>query len=588
MDFTVHYLLSTSLILTSTIIEAAIIFNNGVTTTTSLNRASFPEGFVFGTSSSAYQYEGAADIDGRTPSIWDTFTHNYPEKIADRSNGDIAIDEYHRYKEDVEIMKDLNMDAYRFSISWSRILPKGKLSGGVNKEGIKYYNNLINELLAKDIQPFGTILHWDIPQVLEDEYGGLLSPKIVDDFRDYAEVCFKEFGDRVKHWITVNEPWSIGKFAYANGAYAPGRCSPWQNLNCTGGDSATEPYIVSHYQLLAHAAAVNIYKTKYQETQKGKIGIAINSFWILPLYDTKLDHLAAQRALDFMLGWYEPKKSFCVNQQEYIAIEKLLCYKNKSLFIACDECFLVVIKKIDIEKEISIKIHKVSLFEDKKLLMIVKMFMDPLTRGDYPVIMKSLVGSRLPKFSSHESRLVRGSFDFIGLNYYTAKYATDAPQLSDARPSFLTDALVILSSVSSEPNGVQLGARGAYPEGLRELLLYIKENYNNPLIYITENGTEESNDPSLSLEEALNDTSRIDYFYSHLYYIQTAINEGANIKGYFAWSLMDNFEWDFGYTQRYGIVFVDYKNGQKRYPKLSATWFKNFLQCRVHGYDDSR
>ncbi|RYR57971.1 hypothetical protein Ahy_A05g023637 isoform C [Arachis hypogaea] len=418
MDFTVHYLLSTSLILTSTIIEAAIIFNNGVTTTTSLNRASFPEGFVFGTSSSAYQYEGAADIDGRTPSIWDTFTHNYPEKIADRSNGDIAIDEYHRYKEDVEIMKDLNMDAYRFSISWSRILPKGKLSGGVNKEGIKYYNNLINELLAKD----------------------------------YAEVCFKEFGDRVKHWITVNEPWSIGKFAYANGAYAPGRCSPWQNLNCTGGDSATEPYIVSHYQLLAHAAAVNIYKTKYQETQKGKIGIAINSFWILPLYDTKLDHLAAQRALDFMLGWYEPKKSFCVNQQEYIAIEKLLCYKNKSLFIACDECFLVVIKKIDIEKEISIKIHKVSLFEDKKLLMIVKMFMDPLTRGDYPVIMKSLVGSRLPKFSSHESRLVRGSFDFIGLNYYTAKYATDAPQLSDARPSFLTDALVILSSVSCNTN----------------------------------------------------------------------------------------------------------------------------------------
>ncbi|XLR24815.1 hypothetical protein S83_052715 [Arachis hypogaea] len=518
MDFTVHYLLSTSLILTSTIIEAAIIFNNGVTTTTSLNRASFPDGFVFGTSSSAYQYEGAADIGGRTPSIWDTFTHNYPEKIADRSNGDIAIDEYHRYKEDVEIMKDLNMDAYRFSISWSRILPKGKLSGGVNKEGIKYYNNLINELLAKDIQPSVTILHWDVPQVLEDEYGGPLSPKIVDDFRDYAEVCFKEFGDRVKHWITLNEPWSIGKFAYANGAYAPGRCSPWQNLNCTGGDSATEPYIVSHYQLLVHAAAVNIYKTKYQETQKGKIGIAINSHWIMPLYDTKLDHLAAQRALDFMLGW----------------------------------------------------------------------FMDPLTRGDYPVIMKSLVGSRLPKFSSHESRLVRGSFDFIGLNYYTAKYATDAPQLSDARPSFLTDSLVILSSVSSEPNGVQLSARGAYPEGLRELLLYIKENYNNPLIYITENGTEESNDPLLSLEKALNDTSRIDFFYSHLYYIQTAINEGANIKGYFAWSLMDNFEWNYGYSQRYGIVFVDFKNGQKRYPKLSATWFKNFLQCRVHGYDDSR
>ncbi|MED6147318.1 Beta-glucosidase 12 [Stylosanthes scabra] len=496
----------------NTSLQAAIIFNNG----TSLNRTSFPDGFVFGTSSSAYQYEGAADVGGRTPSIWDTFSHNYPEKIADRSNADIAIDEYHRYKEDVEIMKDLNMDAYRFSISWSRILPKGKLSGSVNKEGIKYYNNLINQLLAKDIQPYVTIFHWDIPQDLEDEYGGLLSPKIVDDFRDYAEVCFKEFGDRVKHWITLNEPWSVAKHGYADGIYAPGRCSAWQNLNCTGGDSATEPYIVSHYQLLAHAAAVNIYKTKYQASQKGKIGIAINAHWMWPLYDTKLDHLAAQRALDFMLGW----------------------------------------------------------------------FMDPLTSGDYPVIMRSLVGSRLPNFSSHESRLIRGSFDFIGLNYYTSEYATDAPQLSDARPSFLTDALVILSS---ERNGMQLGARAVYPEGLGELLLYIKEKYNNPLIYITENGIEEPNDPTLSLEEALNDTIRIDYFYSHLYYIQTAIKDGANIKGYFAWSLMDNFEWNYGYSQRYGIVFVDYKNnGLKKYPKLSATWFKNFLQCRVQGYTDSR
>ncbi|MED6143241.1 Beta-glucosidase 12, variant 2 [Stylosanthes scabra] len=378
MAFTImHYLLSILLILSSRIIEAQIIFNNGITTTTacSLNRTSFPPGFIFGTSSSAYQYEGAADEGGRTPSIWDTYTHNYPEKITDRSNGDIAIDEYHRYKEDVEIMKDLNMDAYRFSISWSRILPKGKLSGGVNREGIKYYNNLINELLAKDIQLSVTIFHWDIPQVLEDKYGGFLSPKIVDDFRDYAEVCFREFGDRVKHWITLNEPWSVAVHGYEDGMYAPGRCSAWKNLNCTGGDSATEPYIVFHYLLLAHAAAVNIYKTKYQAVQKGKIGIAINVHWIWPLYDTKSDHLAAQRALDFMLGWY----------------------------------------------------------------------MDPLTRGDYPVIMRSLVGNRLPKFSPHDSRLVRGSFDFIGLNYYTFNYATDAPQLSDARPSYLTDPLVLLS-----------------------------------------------------------------------------------------------------------------------------------------------
>ncbi|CAJ1952333.1 unnamed protein product [Sphenostylis stenocarpa] len=254
------------------IIEATTIFTKE--NSTSLNRSSFPQDFIFGTASSSYQYEGAAYVGGRGPSIWDTYTHDYSDKIKDRSNGDVAIDEYHRYKEDVEIMKDMNLDAYRFSISWSRILPKGKVKGGVNKEGINYYNNLINELLAKGLQPFVTIFHWDLPQSLEDEYGGFLSPNIVKDFQDYAELCFKEFGDRVKYWLTLNEPWTFSKHGYAEGATAPGRCSPWQNLNCTGGDSATEPYIVAHNQLLAHAAAVNIYRTKYQvfgSTDNGRL-----------------------------------------------------------------------------------------------------------------------------------------------------------------------------------------------------------------------------------------------------------------------------------------------------------------------------
>ncbi|RVX13055.1 Cyanogenic beta-glucosidase [Vitis vinifera] len=186
------------------------------------------------------------------------------EKIKDHSNGDVTIDAYHRYKEDVGIMKGMSLDAYRFSISWSRILPNGKLSGGVSKEGIAYYNNLINELLANGLQPFITLFHWDLPQALEDEYGGFLSPLIVDDFQDYAEHCFKEFGDRVKHWITLNEPWSYSNGGYVTGNLAPGRCSEWQKLNCTGGDSGTEPYLASHYQLLAHAAAVQFYKKKYQ------------------------------------------------------------------------------------------------------------------------------------------------------------------------------------------------------------------------------------------------------------------------------------------------------------------------------------
>ncbi|XP_058779379.1 beta-glucosidase 12-like isoform X1 [Vicia villosa] len=504
----------------SIISEATILLTNN-DIIKSLNRSSFPEGFIFGTASSAYQVEGAANVGGRGPSIWDTFTHNFPEMINDRSNGDVAIDEYHFYKEDVEIMKNMNMDAYRFSISWSRILPKGKLGGGVNKEGINYYNNLINELLIKGLQPFVTLFHWDLPQTLEDEYGGFLSSNIVNDYRDYAELCFKLFGDRVKHWITLNEPWSYARHGYADGTFAPGRCSHWQNPNCTVGDSGVEPYIVAHNQLLAHASAANVYKTQYQASQKGKIGITLVSYWIMPLYDTEPDHDAAQRAIDFMFGW----------------------------------------------------------------------FMDPLTVGDYPSSMRSLVGNRLPKFSSYQVNLVRGSFDFIGLNYYTSYYATNAPELSEGKSNYMTDQLSILTN---ERNGIPIGPPAAsswlsiYPNGLREVLLYIKKKYNNPSIYITENGMDDLDDPTISLEKALEDTIRINYFYDHLYYLQTAIRDGVNVKGYFAWSLFDNFEWSSGYTLRFGIYFVDYNNNFNRYPKKSAIWFKSFLQHNVVTHSDSR
>ncbi|XP_061361379.1 cyanogenic beta-glucosidase-like isoform X1 [Gastrolobium bilobum] len=483
-----------------------------------LNRSSFPAGFIFGTASSAYQYEGAAMEGGRGPSIWDTFTHKYPEKIKDGSNGDIADDSYHRYKEDIGIMKYMNLDAYRFSISWSRVIPKGKLSAGVNHEGINYYNNLINKLVANGLQPYVTIFHWDVPQVLEDEYGGFLSPHIVDDFRDYAELCFKEFGDRVKHWITLNEPRSVSKNGYANGRFAPGRCSDWLKLNCTGGDSGTEPYLAAHYQLLAHADAAKLYKTKYQASQKGFIGITLNSDWFVPVSKEKSDCDAARRALDFMFGWY----------------------------------------------------------------------MEPLTKGEYPKSMQSMVGNRLPKFSKEEAKQLKGSFDFLGLNYYSSFYASYAPHLRGARPALQTDALV---NVTNQHDGKPLGPMNSisnfvqaasnwlciYPRGFRQLLLFIKKNYNNPTIYITENGYDEFNDPTLSLEEALIDTYRVDYFYRHLYYLQTAIRDGVNVKGYFAWSLLDNMEWDSGYTVRFGLVFVDFKDGLKRYPKLSALWFKNFL-----------
>ncbi|GAU39051.1 hypothetical protein TSUD_396560 [Trifolium subterraneum] len=194
------------------------------------------------------------------------------------------------------------MDSYRFSISWSRILPNGKLSGGINQEGIDYYNNLINELLDKGIQPFVTLFHWDLPQVLEDEYGGFLSSQIIDDFQDYADLCFKEFGDRVKYWNTLNEPWLFSNGGYALGTTAPGRCS---EPTCLGGDSGIEPYIVTHNQILAHAKAVHVYKNMYEAVQKGQIGITLVTNWFVPLGDNSIpDKKATQRALDFQFGCY--------------------------------------------------------------------------------------------------------------------------------------------------------------------------------------------------------------------------------------------------------------------------------------------
>ncbi|CAL8999754.1 unnamed protein product [Prunus brigantina] len=482
-----------------------------------LNRTHFDTlfpGFTFGAATAAYQLEGAANIDGRGPSVWDNFTHEHPEKITDGSNGDVAIDQYHRYKEDVAIMKDMGLDAYRFSISWSRLLPNGKLSGGINKKGIEYYNNLTNELLRNGIEPLVTLFHWDVPQALVDEYGGLLSPRIVDDFKAYADLCYKEFGDRVKHWTTLNEPYTISNHGYTIGIHAPGRCSDWYNPNCLGGDSGTEPYLVTHNLLLAHAAAVKLYREKYQQAcQNGFIGITIVSHWFEPASESQQDKDAAFQALDFMYGW----------------------------------------------------------------------FMDPLTRGDYPQTMRSILGARLPNFTEEQSKSLSGSYDYIGVNYYSARYASAYPKDYSVTtpPSYLTDVHV---NVTTDLNGVPIGPRAAsdwlyvYPKGLYDLVLYTKEKYNDPIMYITENGMDEFNNPKLSLEQALDDANRIDYYYRHLCYLQAAIKEGANVQGYFAWSLLDNFEWSEGYTVRFGINYIDYDNGLERHSKLSTHWFKSFLK----------
>lgn len=497
-----------SLLLHLSLIILIALSNNLASALAPFNRSVFPHGFLFGASSSAYQYEGAWRAGGKGQSIWDNFTHAHPEKIKDGSNGDEAEDFFHHYKEDVARMKQMGLDSFRFSISWTRILPDG--NGEINIKGVEFYDNLINELVSNGIKPFVTIFHWDSPQALEDQYGGFLSNHIVRDFAFYAEVLFREYGDRVKHWITFNEPWGFCNNGYSSGTDAPGRCSPDAG-NCTAGDSRTEPYTVCHHQLLAHAAAVRVYKEIYQPKQKGEIGITLVSPWFVPLSSTGPNINARHRILDFFYGW----------------------------------------------------------------------FMEPLTRGHYPHRMRAALGNRLPHFTKKQTKMVKGAYDFIGINYYDAFYAFELPPNISIVPVYLNDSRVGITGVR---DGRRIGPQVdsaqffIYPLGIQRLLNYTKVKYNNPPIYITENGVFKPNNNSETIEEALKDHFRIAYHQEHLAKLHSAIKKGVDVRGYFVWSFLDDFEWGGGYTVRYGLNYVDFKNGTlKRYPKNSARWYRHFL-----------
>ncbi|KAG2322237.1 hypothetical protein Bca52824_015450 [Brassica carinata] len=301
---------------------------------------------------------------GRGLNVWDGFTHRYPEKGGpDLGNGDTTCESYTMWQKDIDILDEMNATGYRLSFAWSRILPQGKVSRGVNKGGLRYYHNLIDGLIAKNITPFVTVYHWDIPQTLQDEYQGFLNRQVIDDFRDYADLCFKEFGGKVKNWLTLNQLYSVPTRGYSMGADAPGRCSPKVDERCYGGNSSTEPYIVAHNQLLAHATVVNLYRTKYRAStrtffQRGIIGPVMITRWFLPFNETDRASIdATERMKEFFFGWY----------------------------------------------------------------------MEPLTRGRYPDIMRRMVGSRLPNFTEAEARLVAGSYDFLGLNYYASQYVQPTP-----------------------------------------------------------------------------------------------------------------------------------------------------------------
>ncbi|WVZ65391.1 hypothetical protein U9M48_014765 [Paspalum notatum var. saurae] len=476
----------------------------------SFGRGSFPDGFIFGTGSASYQYEGAYKEGGKGPSIWDVFSH-IPGKVRNNDTGDVADDFYHRFREDVKLLKDMNMDAFRFSIAWTRILPTGSLSGGINKEGVAFYNNLINEVIANGLKPFVTIFHWDTPQALDTEYGSFLSENIIKDYVDFADVCFREFGDRVKFWTTFNEPWTYASQGYGTGAHAPGRCSPFVSKTCAPGDSGREPYVVAHHILLAHAEAVRLYRAKYAAAQGGQIGLVAVSHWFVPNRDTAADRRAVQRSLDFMLGW----------------------------------------------------------------------FLDPLVRGEYPGTMTAYLGERLPRFTPAQAALVKGSYDFLGINYYTSYFTSDAPPRGAGELTYDGD---VRANTSGYRDGVPVGAPEFVPiffnspKGIRELLLYTSRRYGSPVIYVTENGIAEENSPRIPLGDALKDGHRIKFHSQHLQFVRHAMRDGVNVKGYFTWTFMDCFEWGDGYLDRFGLIFIGRLNGLKRYRKESSYWIEKFLR----------
>ncbi|CAI0629033.1 unnamed protein product [Linum tenue] len=453
------------------------------------SRGDFPEGFVFGAGTSAYQVEGAADEDGRSPSVWDTYAH---QGYAGGATGDVAVDQYHKYEEDVRLMAGMGLDSYRFSISWSRLIPGEGGRGAVNPKGVQYYNNLINELISH-----------------EDEYGGWVSRKMVGDFRDYAEVCFREFGDRVGHWTTVNEANIFASGSYDQGMTPPHRCSPPFGItSCAQGNSSTEPYLVLHHILLAHGSIVQLYRHHYQGKQRGVIGMTLYAFGFVPYTNSTADVAAVKRAKEFFLGWAA----------------------------------------------------------------------NPLVYGDYPEVMKRNVGSRLPSFTSEESKLVKGSFDFLGLIHYMQMPVRDNPSSLNLELRDLNADVGAQMMVDQESFSVGFPVT---PGAMGDILQDFKTLYGNPPLYIHENGQLERRNATLK------DTGRVEYLRLYIGAVLDSIRNGCNVKGYFMWSLLDVFELLGGFQTGFGLYYVDLDDPNlTRYPKLSAHWYSRFLKGATVGSAD--
>lgn len=458
----------------------------------------FPEGFWWGSATSATQIEGANREAGKGMNIWDYWYKKEPNRFFDGVGPEIASDFYHRYKEDIKIVKEIGHNSMRISISWSRLIPKG--TGEINREAVKFYNNVIDELIKNGIEPFVTLYHFDMPLEMQNK-GGWENRDVIDAYVRYASMCFQLFGDRVKRWITHNEPIVPVEGGYLYDFHYP---------NIVDFKRAIQ---VAYNTLIAHAKAVREYKRL--NFKDGKIGIVLN---LTPSY---------------------PRSN---NPEDLKASEIADLFFNRS-------------------------------------------FLDPAVKGKYPQKLVNLLKMHniFPKVKQEDRELIKeNTVDFLGVNYYQPRRVKAKEYLpnpnSPLMPEHFFDYYEMPGRKMNPYRGWEI-----YEKGLYDIMINLKENYDNIECYISENGMGVENEDRFIKDGIIQDDYRIDFIKSHLKWLYKAIQEGSNVKGYHIWTLMDNWSWMNAYKNRYGLVSVDLKT-QKRTPKKSAYWMKKV--CENNGFDD--
>ena len=439
---------------------------------------SFPRGFLWGSATASYQVEGAVTEDGRGPSIWDTFSHT-PGKTVAGATGDVADDHYHRYKQDVQLMKALGVTVYRFSIAWPRVFPQG--SGSPNPKGLDFYNRLVDELLANGITPFATLYHWDLPQPLQDNGGGWESRNTSEAFGQYAGYVAQHLSDRVKHFFTTNEFGAFVELGYSIGIHAPGLKLPPGRFNQT-----------RHHAVLGHGLAVQAIRANAKPGTK--VGLAENMTICVPVIENEAHIRAAERATREMNAPY----------------------------------------------------------------------MTVIQEGKYTDAYLERTGADAPKFTTADLKVISSPLDFVGINIYTPTWirADDSPSGFTPVPNPGSYPHMASSWLTIGPEALYWGPRN------------VAKIWKTKEIYITENGCSSSDVPAA--DGIVYDTDRVMYLRNYLSQLQRATADGVPVKGYFLWSLMDNFEWADGYTNRFGLHYVDYTS-QKRTPKLSASFYREVI-----------